>query len=459
MVPSPSPISRRPTLRPISTIAPSESSVTQSLFEYLVSISSDSGAALRNVTSPQHQAFVWLSNNQDLSSYSPVRLRQRYTLATFYYSTNGDRWDVRTNWMTNENECKWFSRALYTTVCGQDSEFQRLELSYNNLDGPIPPELSLLSDTLQNMSLSGGPTGYLSGTIPTELGKLTNLWNLRLWNNRLSGPIPSELGQLTTLQYLDLSLNLLTGRISTEMGCLTQMAWLDFSVNRLSGRIPLELGNFSNLMFLDLSSNGLTGNVPQTFGNLTNLITLNLDNNRLQRINSNVGTMSSLESLSLANNALSGTIPNSIGGLLNLQRLNLTHNQLNGTLPSSMGGLSMLSDGLDLSHNLLVGTIPSWLGSSLSLLRILLLNDNGFNGTVPDSFALLGNLNVLRLDSTDLTGSVPSEVCGTFNETHPTLFADCEEINCPCCTYCCNDDSGCTCVHEGTLDDWKCYYY
>ena len=39
----------------------------------------------------------------------------------------------------------------------------------------------------------------LSGEIPAELGSLTNLQVLNLYDNELSGTIPAELGQLTNL--------------------------------------------------------------------------------------------------------------------------------------------------------------------------------------------------------------------------------------------------------------------
>jgi Leucine-rich repeat (LRR) protein len=41
----------------------------------------------------------------------------------------------------------------------------------------------------------------LTGTIPTELGKLTNLRMLSLSGNQLTGTIPSELGKLNNLVF------------------------------------------------------------------------------------------------------------------------------------------------------------------------------------------------------------------------------------------------------------------
>ena len=51
----------------------------------------------------------------------------------------------------------------------------------------------------------------LYGTIPPELGKLTNLRVLDLANSNLSGAIPPELGKLTNLQTLYLTANNLSG--------------------------------------------------------------------------------------------------------------------------------------------------------------------------------------------------------------------------------------------------------
>ena len=64
------------------------------------------------------------------------------------------------------------------------------------MKGTIPSELGKLTN-LKVLNLSDNE---LSGTIPPELGKLTNLEELYLWDNGLSGTIPSELGKLTNLK-------------------------------------------------------------------------------------------------------------------------------------------------------------------------------------------------------------------------------------------------------------------
>ena len=110
----------------------------------------------------------------------------------------------------------------------------------------------------------------LSGTIPSELGNLTNLEGLALWGNELSGTIPSELGNLTNLEGLSLSDNELSGTIPPELGNLTNLEGLYLWGNELSGTIPSELGKLTNLTGL-FSENELSGTIPSELGKLTNL--------------------------------------------------------------------------------------------------------------------------------------------------------------------------------------------
>ena len=65
-------------------------------------------------------------------------------------------------------------------------------------------------------SIEDTDTLYLSGLtgpIPPEIGNLTNLTTLWLWENQLTGSIPPEIGNLTNLEQLVLHDNQLTGEI------------------------------------------------------------------------------------------------------------------------------------------------------------------------------------------------------------------------------------------------------
>ena len=244
------------------------------------------------------------------------------------------------------------------------------------------------------------------GTIPSELGNLSNLQELFLNDNQLTGGIPEELGSLANLQRLSLWGNQLTGGIPEELGSLANLQRLSLWGNQLTGEIPPELGGLSNLTRLFLDNNGLTGEIPPELGGLSNLQWLSLAGNQLTgEIPPELGRLSNLQWLSLWGNQLTGEIPPELGGLSNLTGLSLRGNQLTGEIPPELGGLANLT-GLFLSGNQLTGEIPPELGG-LSNLTGLWLADNGLTGEIPPELGGLANLQRLYLSDNQLTGCVP----------------------------------------------------
>ena len=124
-----------------------------------------------------------------------------------------------------------------------------------------------------------GFRSQLTGSIPAELGNLTNLLTLDLSGHQLTGSIPAELGNLTNLQYLGLSTNQLTGSIPDELGSLINLTSLALYKNNLSGPLPDELGSLINLTSLALYENNLSGPLPSSMTNLRQLEWLGIYNN------------------------------------------------------------------------------------------------------------------------------------------------------------------------------------
>ena len=56
-------------------------------------------------------------------------------------------------------------------------------------------------------------------------------------------------------------------------------------------------------------------------------------------------------------------------------------------------------------------------------------------GVIPSSLASLPDLKDLYVHVTNLTGEMP--LCGAVGRTYSTVIADCDTVECPCCTYCC----------------------
>lgn len=92
--------------------------------------------------------------------------------------------------------------------------------------------------------------------LPQDILKQTQIEELDISNNEMTGSLPSEIGKLKNLKILNASNNQFTG-IPAEIGQLEKLEILDFSNNKLTG-LPLELGNLSNLQTLDLSGNNVS---------------------------------------------------------------------------------------------------------------------------------------------------------------------------------------------------------
>ncbi|CAN6485636.1 unnamed protein product [Victoria cruziana] len=130
--------------------------------------------------------------------------------------------------------------------------------AYNQLNGPIPTDISSLS-SLSNLNLT---RNHLNGTIPDQLVNLKSLRTVLLGENSLAGEIPAQLGQSSSLMVLDLSHNSVTGAIPESLGNASNLRILLLDHNSLSGEIPSSFSGLANLIELDVSYNNLSGYVP-----------------------------------------------------------------------------------------------------------------------------------------------------------------------------------------------------
>ena len=331
----------------------------------------------------------------------PEPSADREVLIAFYHATDGPNWTNNTNWLSDEPLGEW-----YGVTMDADGRVTNLRLRENNLSGSIPPELGGLSE-LTELDLH---PNNLTGGIPVELGQLSNLNLLWLSHNSLTGGIPVELGQLGNLVELNLDNNQLTGTIPSELARLSDLHTLNLFTNQLTGGIPAELGQLSDLSILSLGDNQLTGNIPLELGQLKGLTLLWVQENRLSGgISPALWQMTSLESLSIGDNQFTGDIPPELGQLVNLKLILFRQNQLSGRIPPELGQLKNLED-LVLHNNQLMGSIPSELGQLESVIRFELQN-NQLTGGLPIE---LGDLSAMRSfilsDNPGLTGPLPSSL-------------------------------------------------
>lgn len=218
-------------------------------------------------------AFASLSAQEEPPK---IPLYEREALIVLYNSTNGDSWKNNSGWKTPPLESDGFAKwgtesSWYGVTLSGGSEVDhviKLNLSNNNLDGIIPPELGNLI-YLQWMEAC---TNSLKGTLPNTMSSLKSMYWLSLARNKFSGSIPSVLAELTKLELLDLGYNQFSGSIPSVLGNLQNLISLILQDNQLSGSIPKEICNIPNMVELSLAENQLTGTIPKEIGNFNKLV-------------------------------------------------------------------------------------------------------------------------------------------------------------------------------------------
>jgi hypothetical protein len=99
-----------PTMTPSSMPSESPSSLPSSVgftsvVERLYPISGD---ALMEVGSPQYRAARWISDEDPMQlDINDLGFEQRYVMAVFYYSLDGDNWSSSDGWLSGDSECTW----------------------------------------------------------------------------------------------------------------------------------------------------------------------------------------------------------------------------------------------------------------------------------------------------------------------------------------------------------------
>lgn len=198
------------------------------------------------VTRSVISSFASVDTDAELEPEGPT---DRDILIALYDATNGDNWTDNTNWCTDAPLSEWYG----VTLDYSQERVQYIHLSYNNL----------------------------VGSIPEEIGNLTELYTLDLSGNTLTGEIPSSIGNMHILGYLYLNNNQLTRSIPQEIGNLSDLRACYIYENQLMGNIPSEFGNLINLEYCYLFGNQLTGEVPETLSRLTKLQTMDFSDNML----------------------------------------------------------------------------------------------------------------------------------------------------------------------------------
>ncbi|KAF7113020.1 hypothetical protein RHSIM_RhsimUnG0169400 [Rhododendron simsii] len=149
------------------------------------------------------------------------------------------------NSWTFSNSTVKFICSFVGTTCW-NNRLIGLDLGEMSLCGQVPSALQYCY-ILQNLDLSGN---NLTGPVPPAICDwLPYLVSLDLSNNQLTGPIPDDLANCTFLNKLVLSDNMLSGFIPSQLASLGRLKTLSVANNELSGTIPSGLSSFDSSGF------------------------------------------------------------------------------------------------------------------------------------------------------------------------------------------------------------------
>ena len=293
----------------------------------------------------------------------------------------------------------------------------------------------------------------LSGTIPDEIGNLTELKQLGLKSNNFNGGIPESIGKLTNLTQLSLGDNMLNGSLPESLGNLSKLILLDVANNNLEDSISSTIKNLSGLHTFLLNSNNFSGSIPLSLCEIGNLDVSNNQFCESQPYCIDTPELMGYQSCECSTNEevingycysqtdliiLREIISNadSINMNLDIDSSGIVDPLELGIQKWNSGRLKQLNCYWEAENCNLSGSITEEI-VNLDSLTFLDVQQNNLTGDISETIGNLTNLNYLNISDNQLRGNFPDNFCAeNFNLMEIVVT---NNKLCPCYPDCIED--------------------
>ncbi|KAJ6737582.1 hypothetical protein OIU85_019627 [Salix viminalis] len=249
-----------------------------------------------------------------------------------------------------------------------------------------------------------------------------------------------DFSNLPNLEVLNLEQLIWNSTLPSSIGFLSQLVELKLAGCTSLTCLPDSIGELKSLVKLDLQYCEKLASLPSSIGKLTCLVKLQLCGcYELASLPESIGELKSLVELWLLYCKKLASLPSSIGGLKSLVKLEARSCSELASLPESIGELKCLET-LDLSDCSKLASLPNSIYGLESLEFLDLGSCSKLNGfpilnprrseveEIASTTNKLGCLRILSLDST-LVLEIPGSIGSWVSLTHLILyFSDCERI-------------------------------
>jgi len=136
------------------------------------------------------------------------------------------------------------------TEIGMLHKLQVFKMDWSRFMRHMPTEVGNLRN-LHFWRMQGSfETNQVSGTIPTEFGRLHKLSEFMMENNTLSGTLPSEISTMAALEKFTVQDNKISGTLPENLGDIEFLNWWDTFGNKLEGDLPSSIQKLGSLDYL-----------------------------------------------------------------------------------------------------------------------------------------------------------------------------------------------------------------